>query len=79
VIFRLNVAQALEEFSELTANILERQGVEGPARTAALQVYIDKLLEKHDLTRDIRLMDPNTRSKMWVFGFPLQLVIVDQR
>jgi uncharacterized protein YfaQ (DUF2300 family) len=69
VLFRLNAERALDEFIELSVNILEKHEMDAPARTAALRVYIDKLLEKYKIEKEARLLDTNVRSKeskMWV-------------
>jgi hypothetical protein len=63
VVFRLNANQALDEFIELSGTILEKQEVDAPARTTALRVYIDKLLEKYEIRKETRLLDTNARSK----------------
>jgi hypothetical protein len=60
----------LGEFTELTVNILEKHEMDASARTAALRVYIDKLLEKYGIEKKRRLLDTNIRSKgskMYVF------------
>jgi hypothetical protein len=65
----LSAEQALDEFIELSESILEKQEMDAPARTAALRVYIDKLLEKHGIGKETRLQETNIRSKrskMWV-------------
>jgi hypothetical protein len=53
----------MDEFADLSVNILEKQGMEAPARTAALRVYIDTLLEGYKMERGLRLLDSNIRSK----------------
>ena len=63
VVFRLNAEQVLDEFVELCVAILEKYQMDAPARTAALGVYIDKLLEKYDIVKEVRLLDTNVRSK----------------
>jgi hypothetical protein len=63
VILGLTVDQALDEFIEFSVNILEKQGVDAEARTAELKVYIDKLLEKYHIEKDMRLLDSHDRSK----------------
>jgi hypothetical protein len=63
VVLGLNAEQALDEFIKLSVNILEKQGLEPTARTAALKVYIDGLLEGHEIPGNMRLWDPNIRSK----------------
>jgi hypothetical protein len=63
VTFGLTELQALDEFIKLNAAILEKQGIDARARTAALRVYIERLLDKYGLKREMRLLDPNERSK----------------
>jgi hypothetical protein len=62
VVFGLNAEQALIEFIELSVNILEKHEMDAPARTAALRVYIDKLLDKYEIEKNARLLDTNARS-----------------
>jgi hypothetical protein len=59
----LNPEQAFEEFVELSVNILEKHEMDAPARTAALRIYIDKLLERYKIGKDARLLDTSVRSK----------------
>jgi hypothetical protein len=63
VVFGLNGEQALDEFVELSVAILEKHEMDAAARTAALRVYIDKLLEKYEIEKEERLLDTNVRSK----------------
>jgi hypothetical protein len=63
VTFGLTATQALEEFIELNVTILDKQGIDAVARTAALKTFIEKLLDKYGLERERRLLDPNERSK----------------
>jgi hypothetical protein len=53
----------LDEFVELSVDILEKQEMDAPARTAALRVYVDKLLEKYEIGKETRLLEANVRSK----------------
>jgi hypothetical protein len=65
----LSAEQALDEFIELSESILEKQEMDAPTRTAALRVYIEKLLQKYDIGKETRLQETNIRSKgskMWV-------------
>jgi hypothetical protein len=63
VVFGLNAEQALDEFTELSVSILEKHEMDAPSRTAALRVYIDKLLDKYEIGKEMRLLDTNLRSK----------------
>jgi hypothetical protein len=59
----MTAAQALDEFVELNVAILEKQGIDPQARTAALKTFIEKLLNKYGIERERRLLDPKERSK----------------
>jgi hypothetical protein len=59
----LTVEQALEDFVELSQEVLELQGADAEARTTALQAYIAKLTKKRSIPESMRLMDHNDRSK----------------
>jgi hypothetical protein len=62
-LFGLTANEALEEFINLSTNILDIQGVEPDDRTAALKLYIHNLLTKYGIKEEMRLMDPNSRSQ----------------
>jgi hypothetical protein len=73
VVFGLSAEEALNEFIELCVNILEKYEMDVPTRTAELSGYIDKLLEKHTIRKEARLLDAkfcSNRSKMCVFYSP---------
>jgi hypothetical protein len=75
VVFGLSTEQTLDEFIELSVTILEKQEMDAPARTAALRVYVNRLLQKYEIGNNVRLMDTNVRSKgskMWVILPPFQ-------
>jgi hypothetical protein len=57
VIFELNEEQLLDEFIELSVNVLEKQGIDAEARTAALKTYIEGLLEKYGIEKERRLVN----------------------
>jgi hypothetical protein len=63
VIFGLKADQALEEFIDLTVNILQLQDVNAERRTVALKEYIDSLLMKYKVDQVARLLDPNERTR----------------
>jgi hypothetical protein len=63
VVFGLNADQALDEFIELSVNVLEKHDMDPLARTTALSVFIDKVLKKYDIEKEARLLDTNVRSK----------------
>jgi hypothetical protein len=52
----LSAEQALKEFIELTANVLEKPGIDAHARTAELKTYIELLLQKHQVDKERRLI-----------------------
>jgi hypothetical protein len=57
VIFELNAEQVLDEFIELSVNVLEKRGIDAEARTTALKTYIEGLLEKYGIEKERRLVD----------------------
>jgi hypothetical protein len=59
----MTALQALQEFIELNAAILENHGINAQARTSALKAYIEKLLDKYGLQEEWRLLDQNERSQ----------------
>ena len=63
MVFGLNAEQVLDEFIELSVSILEKHDMDAPARTAALRVYVNKLLQKYEIGQEARLLDANVRSK----------------
>jgi hypothetical protein len=62
-LFGLTVNEALDEFINLSTDILDIEGVQPDARTAALKVYIHNLLAKYEIKEEMRLMDPDPRSR----------------
>jgi len=62
-VFGLTAEEASKEFIDLTTNVLDVNGVEADARTAALGVHINDLLTRYGIEEDMHLMDPNDRSK----------------
>jgi hypothetical protein len=62
-VFGLTTSEALEEFIDLSTNILDIQGIQADVRTAALKSHIHNLLKKYGIKDEMRLMDPNPRSK----------------
>ncbi|KIM27311.1 hypothetical protein M408DRAFT_168883, partial [Serendipita vermifera MAFF 305830] len=63
VLFRLTAEEALEEFSNLNVNILDKQDIDAKTRTAALRGCVDCLLVKYKIDRTTRLLDVTNRSK----------------
>jgi hypothetical protein len=63
VVFGLNAEQALDEFVELSVDILEKQEMDAAARTAALKIYINKLLDKYGIGIEARLLHTEACSK----------------
>ena len=63
MVLGLDAEQTLDEFVELSINILEKHDMDAPARTAALEIYINGLLERYEIGKEKRLLDTNSRSK----------------
>jgi hypothetical protein len=61
VVFGLTAEQALEEFSELSTNVLDFQG-DAPARTTVLRSHINSLLLKYGIEKEMLLVDSDSRS-----------------
>ncbi|KIM27338.1 hypothetical protein M408DRAFT_24562, partial [Serendipita vermifera MAFF 305830] len=63
VVFGLTAEDALEEFTDLSVNILDKQDIDAETRTAALRKYVEDLLVKYEIDPNLRLLDVNDRSK----------------
>jgi hypothetical protein len=63
VVLGLDAKQTLSEFVKLSVNILEKQGLDPPARTKKLKAYINRMLKRHKVGGQMRLLDRNSRSK----------------
>lgn len=64
VIFGLTAKQALAEFIELSTDVLELEGGPGAgARTDALRSYIDSVLDRYGISKDMPIMHPNGCSR----------------
>ncbi|KIM19800.1 hypothetical protein M408DRAFT_30919, partial [Serendipita vermifera MAFF 305830] len=63
VVFGLTVEDTLEEFINLSVNILGKQDIDAETRTTVLLKYIDDLLTKYEIDPTLRLLDGNNRSK----------------
>ncbi|KIM30740.1 hypothetical protein M408DRAFT_65913, partial [Serendipita vermifera MAFF 305830] len=61
VLFGLKTEEALDEFIDMTANVLDKQGVDAETRTAALKRHIDGLLEKYRIDGNSHIIDHNDR------------------
>jgi hypothetical protein len=61
VIFGLSAEEALEKFIELSADVLEKRGIDAQARTAALKTYIERLFEEYVIDKERRLLDSGDR------------------
>jgi len=69
--FGLTAEEALEEFIDLSVNVLNKPGADAQGRTNTLKEYIDNLLEKYRINKKARLLDQNDRSggcKLCVFS-----------
>ncbi len=62
MVFGLSVEQALEELVGLCTNVLEAKGVDAHTRTDLLKEYIDKILKKHAVERNVKLLDSDHGS-----------------
>jgi hypothetical protein len=60
VVFGLTAEQALEEFSELSTNVLDFPG-EASARTTALRSHIDSLLLKYGIEKEMLLTESTSQ------------------
>ena len=58
----MTAEQALEEFIELSVNVLQPERMDPQARTTRLEEYIEDLLRRHRVEREMRLLDANPRS-----------------
>jgi len=58
----MTAEDTLEEFIELSASVLDKQGVDAQARTMVLKRYIDNLLEKHGISKDMHLLTLDDRT-----------------
>jgi hypothetical protein len=63
VVLGLTAEDALEEFINLSVNILQPQRLDAQARTSKLKNYVDILLKRHGIKKNMRLLDPNERSR----------------
>ena len=63
VVFGLTAEQAFDEFIDLSVDVLDKNGLDAEARTAALSAYTQDLLEKHGFQKDVHLLDQNLRAK----------------
>ncbi|KIM24489.1 hypothetical protein M408DRAFT_75716, partial [Serendipita vermifera MAFF 305830] len=71
VTLRLTVREALDEFIDLCATVLDKQDVDAETRTAALKQYIDGLLERRGIDRNTRIYDPNDHSVNCKLAIPI--------
>ncbi|KIM24506.1 hypothetical protein M408DRAFT_53320, partial [Serendipita vermifera MAFF 305830] len=62
VILGLTAEEALDEFINLSTNVLDKPDVDAETRTVALKQYIDGLLERHEVDPNIRILDSSHRS-----------------
>ncbi|KIM23931.1 hypothetical protein M408DRAFT_27516 [Serendipita vermifera MAFF 305830] len=71
VIFGLTVEEALEEFTDLSVNVIDRQNIDADTRTTNLNTYVDNLFMKYKMDKDLRLLDANVRSKGCKLAVPV--------
>jgi hypothetical protein len=77
----LNAEKALDEFIELSVNILEKHEMDAAARMAALEIYVGKLLRRYDMGEKTRLLDANLLSKgskMYVMSYSIRQMRADE-
>lgn len=63
VIFGLTVEEAMQEFIDLGANVLEKRAIDASERTMILREYIKNLMEKHGISPTTLLLDSIDRSR----------------
>ncbi|KIM27345.1 hypothetical protein M408DRAFT_24574 [Serendipita vermifera MAFF 305830] len=63
VAFGLTAEDALEEFANLSVNILDKQDIDAETRTMFLQEYVEDLLLRHKIDHNLGPLDVNDRSK----------------
>ncbi|KIM19900.1 hypothetical protein M408DRAFT_30828 [Serendipita vermifera MAFF 305830] len=68
---KFTAKEALDEFADLCATVLDKQDVDAETRTAALKQYIDGLLERHGIDRNTRIYDPNNHSINCKLAIPI--------
>ncbi|KIM23913.1 hypothetical protein M408DRAFT_248878, partial [Serendipita vermifera MAFF 305830] len=71
VILRLTVEEALEEFTNLSVNVLDKHDIDAQARTAALRQYVDNLLVKYKVDQNHRLLDGDDRPNGCKLAIPV--------
>ena len=74
----MTAEETMDEFVKLSTTILDVEGLDATARTAALTLYIKKLLESHGFSESSRLLDQNDRSsgcKLYVRAQSLSYIL----
>lgn len=71
VVLGLKIEDSIEEFTNLSVNVLDKQGVDADTRTAILSEHVDGLLKKYQIDRTSRLLDLNERSKGCKLAVPV--------
>lgn len=70
-ILGLTADQALEEFIELNATVLEKQGIDVETRTQALKQHIDVMLKKYKIDERMRLLYSSDRPDGCKLAVPI--------
>ncbi|KIM26170.1 hypothetical protein M408DRAFT_197123 [Serendipita vermifera MAFF 305830] len=71
VVLGLTVEEARSDFIDLSSNVLESRHANPQTRTAALQRYIDRLLRKHKIDPETRILNFHDRSMKCKLAIPI--------
>ncbi|KIM26629.1 hypothetical protein M408DRAFT_72598 [Serendipita vermifera MAFF 305830] len=71
VVLGLTADNALEEFIDLTINVLNKEGLDAEDRTSVLKAYTEALLDKYSFTKDTRLLDTRNHSENCKLAVPI--------
>ena len=63
VTFGLTAEDALDEFIDLSVNVLHKSEMDAQTRTAALKDHVHNLLKKYGIDPSTRLLDPSDHSQ----------------
>ncbi|KIM23915.1 hypothetical protein M408DRAFT_319259, partial [Serendipita vermifera MAFF 305830] len=67
----MTIEEVLEEFTNLSANLLDKHDIDAQARTDALRQYIDNLLVKYKIDQKHRLLDINDHPNGCKLAVPI--------
>ncbi|KIM26631.1 hypothetical protein M408DRAFT_25333, partial [Serendipita vermifera MAFF 305830] len=71
VVLGLTADDALEEFIDLTINVLNKEGLDVEDRTSVLKAHTEALLDKYNITKEMRLLDSNDHSQNCKLTIPI--------